>query len=409
MIELRPVINNEEYDKYIKEHKNGDLLQLTDWAKIKSDFWTSKRYFIYEDDNIIGAYQILLRSLPLGYKIGYISRGPVIDYDNYSKVDKIFNLIVKLARRDKCIRLTFDPKLRLEDNEGLVDFFIGKGCRHMGFNHEMKEIQPRCNMIMDIDKDYGDIVECMSKDTRRFFRAVEDFPISVEKIGENDWDIFYDIMTESAKRNGITIRSKDYLKNIYETFGEDASINIAYLDIEKTIAYIDRSIDKIEKELVKIRKKSGDGNSENVKNKENKIEEHKRNKENFKRMADEGERKIPLATSLDIFCNEHAYYLYAGSSNDYRIYRPVVCLISENIKVAKRKGAKKYDLGGVSGETDPGKDDYAGLYEFKKRLGAELVEYVGEFEVPIYKTVNVALNKAIELKQKLAKRNGKKT
>lgn len=64
------------------------------------------------------------------------------------------------------------------------------------------------------------------------------------------------------------------------------------------------------------------------------------------------------------------------------------------IRWAKGLGCTTYDFRGVSGDLNPENPLY-GLYRFKEGFGAQLVEYVGEFDLPLsplYRLWNPALS-----------------
>ncbi len=415
MIEIIKADDKNIYNEFILNHEYGDVLQLSNWGDVKDDLWTPKQYFFKNDEDTIGACQILYRKLPLGYKIAYIPRGPVIDYSNKDEVKKIFSLIEKLAKSEKCVRVTFDPRIERNGSEDILKLFDELQYTHTGFFTDMREIQPRYNMIFDISGCMDEIIKSFSKGMKAKFKKIDDLPISVESITEEKWEDFYLVMKESAIRNGITIRSLDYFKKIYRCMGEFSNIFIAYLDVEKAIEHSKKTIELINKEISNIKKSkelTTDENDLNNKNeiiasKENAIKNKEENIKIFMQSIEKGKVKIPISTSVEIYCNKYAYYLYAGSTNDYREYMPVPCLIKNNIEAAKAKGAIKYDLGGVSGSTDCD-DKYYGLYEFKKSFVKNPVEYIGEFEIPISKIINSILNSAIKLRQSLIKYKNKK-
>jgi len=64
-----------EYDQFVKEHELANILQSSAWEKVKSD-WNHERIGVYEGENLLAVASILIKSLPLGYKMFYIPRGP---------------------------------------------------------------------------------------------------------------------------------------------------------------------------------------------------------------------------------------------------------------------------------------------------------------------------------------------
>ena len=65
----------------LENHPQGNLLQSSDWSKIK-DTWGNERVGFYKDNQLVGVANILIQPLPLGLSMFYIPRGPVIDYED---------------------------------------------------------------------------------------------------------------------------------------------------------------------------------------------------------------------------------------------------------------------------------------------------------------------------------------
>ncbi len=99
-------------------------------------------------------------------------------------------------------------------------------------------------------------------------------------------------------------------------------------------------------------------------------------------------QKIPLASWMLLNFKDTLYYPFGGSSDQYKNVMASTLLTWEAIKLGKKLGLKKFDLWGA-GDLQMGKNDpYFGFTQFKSRLGAELTEYIGTFDLvlnwPIY-------------------------
>ena len=77
-------ITAEEHDEFVKNSPQTNLLQSSDWAKIK-DNWGNERLGIYQDQKLVAVASILIQPLPLGFTMLYIPRGPML------KVSELFS------------------------------------------------------------------------------------------------------------------------------------------------------------------------------------------------------------------------------------------------------------------------------------------------------------------------------
>ena len=144
-----------EYDDFVKEHPMVNLLQSSAWEKVKSD-WNHERLGVYEGEKLLAVASILIKSLPFGYKMFYIPRGPILDYRDTEVLKFVLQSIKSYARSKKAIFVTFDPsicqsqhlvnqdKTEYPENLVLVETLGQLGVKWSGQTAEMDDtIQPR--------------------------------------------------------------------------------------------------------------------------------------------------------------------------------------------------------------------------------------------------------------------------
>ncbi|MGL4173766.1 MAG: lipid II:glycine glycyltransferase FemX [Actinomycetota bacterium] len=101
---------------------------------------------------------------------------------------------------------------------------------------------------------------------------------------------------------------------------------------------------------------------------------------------------VALSAALFAIAGEHAWYCYGGSSAEGHQARSSNALQWRMLQDALAAGCRRYDLRGVgSGVSDD--DPLVGLTRFKTSMGADLHEYVGEWDLPL----NRLLYKAFRL------------
>ena len=92
-------ISAEEHDHFVKNSDQVNLLQSSNWAKIK-DNWNNERIGFYKDDRLVATASILIRTLPLGLTMLYIPRGPIMNYSNIELVTFVIDLLKKLQKQN---------------------------------------------------------------------------------------------------------------------------------------------------------------------------------------------------------------------------------------------------------------------------------------------------------------------
>jgi len=102
------------------------------------------------------------------------------------------------------------------------------------------------------------------------------------------------------------------------------------------------------------------------------------------------------------------YYPYGASTREYQKVMPSYAMMWEAIQFGKKHGCKLFDLWGTPGPEPSPKDPWYGFHRFKVGFGAQLVEFVGTYDLvinsqlyPLYNQANALRWKLLRLKAKL--------
>lgn len=107
------------------------------------------------------------------------------------------------------------------------------------------------------------------------------------------------------------------------------------------------------------------------------------------------DKETIIACGLMIGYGNYVEMLYAGMDENFKAFRPQYLIYLKQFELAFQQGYQFVTMGGVEGTLDDG------LSVFKSNFDPTVVEYVGEFDVP----VKSMLYKMAKLFQKL--RTGK--
>lgn len=106
----------------------------------------------------------------------------------------------------------------------------------------------------------------------------------------------------------------------------------------------------------------------------------------------ETKTRIPLSAWMLFNFKDTLYYPYGGSSNEYKNVMASTLLAWEAIKLGKKLKLKTLDLWGALEPTASVNHPWRGFHQFKERLGPELVEYLGSFDLVFNKPLYFAFN-----------------
>lgn len=151
-------ISAQEHDAFVASHPQSNLLQSSNWAIIK-DNWSNQRIGFYENDHLVATASLLIKSLPAGFTMIYIPRGPIMDYTSYELVAFVISTLKTYGRKQHALFIKCDPLLHLkqypagtpeenqEENElnlSIVTFLTKIGVEWSGPTKDLTQtIQPR--------------------------------------------------------------------------------------------------------------------------------------------------------------------------------------------------------------------------------------------------------------------------
>lgn len=103
---------------------------------------------------------------------------------------------------------------------------------------------------------------------------------------------------------------------------------------------------------------------------------------------------VPLAAYELFYFNSRMYYVYGGTSLEYRNLMGANLLMWEAIKLGKKLGADRFDMWGSLAPNYNQKHDWAGFTRFKEGYGTEFVNFVPGMDLIIdpikYQIYNLA-------------------
>ncbi|MHC1740783.1 MAG: lipid II:glycine glycyltransferase FemX [Anaerolineaceae bacterium] len=201
--------NLSDWNQFINSHPEAHLLQTGDWGELKSAFgWKVER--------LIGSncgVQILFRSLPGGFSLGYIPKGPIGE-----AWTELIPEMDDVCREHKAIFLKFEPDLW--DKKEVPEIYQDKRWKHT------HPIQPRRTIIIPIEENEEQILAAMKQKTRYNIHLAEKKGITVRQ--SNDLGMFQKMMAITGKRDGIGVHTQAYYQKAYDLFHANGKCDLLF-------------------------------------------------------------------------------------------------------------------------------------------------------------------------------------
>lgn len=407
-------ITNQDHDAFVKNHPNGDLLQLTKWAETKQlTGWYSKRIAVGENGEVKGVGQLLFKKVPkLPFTLCYVSRGFVTDYNDKLALEALLEYAIQVAKQEKAYAIKIDPDVEVENGTTALKHLKELGFKHKGLKEGLSKdyIQPRMTMITPIDKDDESLIQSFERRNRSKVRLALKRGTTVERAGRDGLETFANLMKITGERDGFLTRDISYFQNIYDALHEDGDAELFLVKLEPKPVLTDLRAEMIqlEQERAKLLEKKQDKKTLNkINDVDNKVEKTQALIQDMETLEQKHPDGMYLSGALLMFAGDKSYYLYGASSNEYRDFLPNHHMQFAMMQYARQQGAKTYDFGGT--DNDPDKDSsHYGLWTFKKVWGTYLSEKIGEFDYvlnkPLYQVIENVKPKLTKAKITVSKK-----
>ena len=393
-------ITAEEHDEFVKTSPQTNLLQSSDWAKIK-DNWGNERLGVYQDHKLVAVASILIQPLPLGFTMLYITRGPIMDYQNSELVAFMLQSIKTYAKSKRAVFAKFDPSLFLRkgligqetsDQEAtlaIIQSLKECGAEWVGRTEDMGEtIQPRFQA--NIYKEYF-TEDQLSKSTKQAIRTARNKGVEVIFGGTELLDEFAALMKKTEARKGIHLRGRDYYEKLLTTYAGQSYITLSRINLAQRLASLKEQLEKNQAEASRFNEKTKPGKIDNNRQEKERLEEE------IQFLLQElkaGQEIVSLSGTLTLEFGGTSENVYAGMDENFRRYQPAILTWYETAQHAFDRGATWQNMGGVENQLD------GGLYHFKSKFNPMIEEFVGEFNLPT-SMLYPLVNKAYQLRKKL--------
>ena len=395
-----------EYEQFMLKSNYSHFMQTHEFGEIRKIKGFIPHYVgIKQDGNLICAAMLLEKKIKSKYIYYYVPRGFTIDY-NDSELLKQFTLyLYNYCKKNNAIFLKIDPgvkrynidldknKIEGEDNTSLIEYLKKLGYIHHGFNLGFEGFEPRFTFRINIDKKMEEVFKGFHATTRKVLNKGNQYNLKIYKGNTNDIKDFYETMIETSKREGIIQAPIEYYQSFYEIFNKKnmSDLYIVKCNIEDTKNIFLKDIKTLEEKQ----------ETNPIKIKENQARMNK-----LKKIIDElnsiNKKEITLASIITVKYKDTVWTVHGGNNSKLMSLNANYLLYYNIIKDANNEGKKIVDLFGTCGIPNPEPcNPIYGIHSFKKRLGGEYIEFIGEFDLVVNKKMYFLYQKIVPLKNKI--------
>ena len=239
-------LTEKEFQDFAKNHPLRNFMETIEIGNLrKKNGWTVKYLGLKEEKKLVGATMLLSRPRHFNMNEFYAIRGPLLDYSNDNQVKTFLEELKKYVKRKDGYCLKIDPyfPIRRYDNDKELEVpntNIIKILETLNFKKSEEQEQVSSMYVLDLEgKSETDVLKEMKANTRNIIRKTIKTGIEIVELKKDELEEFYEIMLETGKRKGFTIRNISYYENMYDLFSKKKEIKylVTRLDLNRYISF----------------------------------------------------------------------------------------------------------------------------------------------------------------------------
>jgi lipid II:glycine glycyltransferase (peptidoglycan interpeptide bridge formation enzyme) len=208
-------VDRGQWDAFVADHPAGHLLQTWAWGELKARFgWRAMRLGLLENGKLAAGAQILFRPLPLGFRLAYVPKGPLVEWSEVSQANALLAGMHRLCRAQRSALLKIEP-------HAAGDSALHAAVDRQGFAVSPFTVQPPRTILVDLCPSEEDMLDEMKQKTRYNIRLATRKGVSVRPGRGDDLATFHRLMQITGERDRFAVHSLDYFRSMFELFGPD--------------------------------------------------------------------------------------------------------------------------------------------------------------------------------------------
>ncbi len=307
------VLSQEEHWNFILSQpaRSGLFLQTPAWLQFQEYSGNKARVLAYRLNNQVTGLCLLVRSgLPAGFHYWFAPKGPIFNSElGTDEQNKALRSLSDYLKQDRSLFLRLEPRFKLEKIK------------------KVKDVNPRATAIVDLARDFSEVLSGMHEKTRYNMRLAERKGLKFRWGGAGDFKNFWQLLQATAGREGFSTHQSRHYEGMLELFGQEPL-----------------TTDKIACRLALV----------------------------------EHQNKL-LAASLVVADNKQVTYLHGASSRDHKELMAPYLLHGLTMRLVQEAGCLSYDMWGVQ-PRDGSLSSWSGFSRFKMGWGGTYFEEPGTFD-----------------------------
>ena len=372
-------LSEKEYRDFWSKTPNNHFMQSYEWGQVQKNNRSLEPCYVgLKDDNnnIVATALLLKKKTPLNMCYFYSPRGFTMDFSDKKVLTEFTKELKNYLKKENAIYLKLDPPImyqeideeakRIENGDNnykIFNNFNNLGYKHKGFNKLYERNQPRYTFRTYFNKysNWDEIEKTFSKSFAKPLKRSYNYNLEIYEADEVK--TFHELINLISKKDGFSAYTYEYYKSVFDELKKQGLVKVFNAKINPS-----KIIEKLTKDLEK----------EKFEDRKAKIE---KDLEFFKDIEKEHKKEYTCASLICTYSTTGAWSLYIGNDEIATYTGTVNRLYYEFIKDAFYNNYEYADLFGTVGDPHTKYKNLAGIYEYKRKIGGDYIEFIGEFDL----------------------------
>jgi peptidoglycan pentaglycine glycine transferase (the first glycine) len=219
-LSVSPCLDRALWDTTVNQ-LGGHPQQLWGWGETKAAHgWSVDRVLVAEDGVVVGAAQLVLKSLPVPLRsLAYIPRGPQTAEGRGIEVLEALAGYVRVAHRS--VALSIEPDWNADSD-------VVRALPPAGWKASGNTILIGRTLILDLRRSEDELLAEMTKKHRQYIRKSGREGLDIRRVVRGELAACLDVYRLTAERAGFGIHEDSYYLDIFDNLGDASPVYAAF-------------------------------------------------------------------------------------------------------------------------------------------------------------------------------------
>ena len=324
----------ENYNKVVnhplQSYEWGEFRKKTGVKVIRRGRVSNKKNVEGTRPELVEGFTLTLHKVPrTKFYVGYLPKGNL-------PTDELLDELKRIGKQENCIFIQLEPNVIASEAKQSLNSHLSS----LNLKLAAHPLFTQYTFMLDLTQSEEELLANLHPKTRYNIRVAKKHKVKVvEDNSQKSFEQYLKLMMETINRQGFYAHTPSYHRNMFEILTKNQEL---------------RTKNQLLYHLLNALYRPTTNNE-----------------------------PITLSSWILFAFKDTLYYPYGASSREHREVMANNLICWEAIKFGKKLGLKKFDMGGALGPELDKNDPWYGFHRFKEGYGAELVEFVGSYDLVI--------------------------